>query len=62
MPLARPLTVAAQALTGVLLLTVVFTRGQAIGGSCRPRRSSASSGGCSRRAPTTSASTRSRPR
>ncbi|MEV0369465.1 DUF3488 and transglutaminase-like domain-containing protein [Streptomyces sp. NPDC050636] len=31
-PLARPLTIGAQALTGVLLMTVFFTRDQAIGG------------------------------
>ncbi|TJZ50964.1 transglutaminase domain-containing protein [Streptomyces piniterrae] len=31
-PLARPLTIGAQALTGLLLLTLLFTRGQAIGG------------------------------
>ncbi|WP_052865956.1 transglutaminaseTgpA domain-containing protein [Streptomyces niger] len=31
-PLARPLTVAAQALIGLLLLTVLFTRGQAVAG------------------------------
>ncbi|WP_328317012.1 transglutaminase family protein [Streptomyces sp. NBC_00388] len=31
-PLARPLTVAAQAVTALLLLTVVFARGQALGG------------------------------
>ncbi|UQA95987.1 transglutaminaseTgpA domain-containing protein [Streptomyces halobius] len=31
-PLARPLTIGAQALTGVLLMTLFFTRAQAIGG------------------------------
>ncbi|WP_327298137.1 transglutaminase TgpA family protein [Streptomyces sp. NBC_01197] len=31
-PLARPLTVAAQAVTALLMLTVVFARGQALGG------------------------------
>ncbi|WP_406140622.1 DUF3488 and DUF4129 domain-containing transglutaminase family protein [Streptomyces sp. NBC_01089] len=31
-PLARPLTVAAQAVTALLLLTLVFARGQALGG------------------------------
>ncbi|MEU6116457.1 DUF3488 and transglutaminase-like domain-containing protein [Streptomyces sp. NPDC047117] len=31
-PLARPLTVAAQALIGLLLLTLLFTRGQAVAG------------------------------
>ncbi|MFI8998173.1 DUF3488 and DUF4129 domain-containing transglutaminase family protein [Streptomyces sp. NPDC053542] len=31
-PLARPLTIAAQALTGLVLLTLMFTRGQAVAG------------------------------
>lgn len=52
-PLARPMTVAAQAVTALLILTLIFARGRPSAASCRARRPLSTSGRCCAGAGTT---------
>lgn len=61
-PLARPLTVAAQALVTLMMLTLVFARERAVAGIVPGPRPSSTSRRCCRTAPRTSDGTPSRRR